>query len=119
MTDRPTAIRVETPYEGATVVVCYQDTMTRKIIPAKRVDGDPIPIISRTLRDPAAVCTGTSNPGYIAYVNTSEVTPGSQTPFVVFVDPKGSPLPAVASVGFRRDYADLSGHTVLWRRNET
>jgi hypothetical protein len=71
-------------------------------------------LVIGTLGAPSVVCAGTSNPNYLAFINTGVTSPGSGSPFVVFVDPYASPLPALASFGYRRDFRDLTGHTVLW-----
>lgn len=118
MSDRKTIIAVTTPYSGAAFVVCYEDTLTNKIIPANRVPGDPTPYIVSALENPTAVCVGTTNPDYLAFVNQSEVSFGRQHPFVVFVNPTG-PQGVVASIGYRRDFKDLGPHNVLWRKDET
>jgi hypothetical protein len=67
-----------------------------------------------TLNSPSVVVSGTTNPGYVAFINQRKVSPGSSSPFVVFVDPTGKPKPAVASLGYRRDFKDVQGHKVLW-----
>lgn len=103
---------VTTPFPGATTVVCYQDTWTNKLV--QRVPASSPTIVQETLQAPTAVVIGTTNPGYVAFVSNNHLSPGASSPFVVLVDPQGNPLPAVASVGHRRDFKDLQQHTVLW-----
>jgi hypothetical protein len=71
-------------------------------------------LVTETLGAPSIVCAGTTNPNYLAFVNTAVISPGSGSPFVVFVDPSAIPQPALASFGYRRDFRDLTGHKVLW-----
>jgi len=104
---------VTTPYDAAPQVVVYHDTMTIHIPMARQI-ADLHQYTTTTLSSPSVVVSGTSNPGYVAFVNQNILSSGSQAPFVVFVDPEGNPLPAVASVGFRRDFKDLTRHMVLW-----
>lgn len=110
---------VSTPYPGAAKVVCYKETWDTKLTEAGRVTDTTRVVTEQTLTSPAAVVAGTSNPGYIAFVNQSAGSPGSGSPFVVFVDPQGNPMPAVASVGQRRDFKDLNKHTILWQPSPT
>jgi len=64
-----------------------------------------------TLSFPLAVCAGTTNPGYVAFLSQNLASPGSGSPFVVFVDPVAR---AVATAGYRADFRDLERHRVLW-----
>jgi len=105
---------VQTPYPATPKVVCFKDTWERKFVPAGRVQQDTKRIVISTLEKPSAICLGTSNPGYLAFVNASDVSQGSGHPYVVFVDPNANLLPTVASIGPRREYKDLKEHTILW-----
>lgn len=102
---------VETPYEAAPQVVCYVDTLESHIASDRQKLASAAKL---SLTAPSAVVTGTTNPEYIAYVNQGDISSGAGSPFVVFVDPAAEPLPAVATWGYRRDFKDLSKHTVLW-----
>jgi hypothetical protein len=110
---------VTTPYAPTAAVVCYQDTWETHIPAVRRLDPGVQQVVVRTLSQPSVIVTGTTNPGYVAFVNQTDVTPNSGSPFVVFVDPKAvnwlnKPMPAVASIGHRRDFRDITGHDVLW-----
>jgi hypothetical protein len=107
---------VTTPYSGVQSVVCYHDTWHIHLAPAGRLFPGAREATIQTLEEPSAVCLGTTNPEYLAFVNQNIASSGNRKPFVVIVDPKGNPLPAVASIGFRRDFANLSPHTILWKR---
>lgn len=109
---RPEFFNVSTPFPGAQTVVCYQDTWEKKLV--QRVVNSAATIILDTLREPGAVVAGSTNPKYVAFVSGSHLSAGSERPFVVFVDPEGSPKPAVASVGYRRDFKNLANHELLW-----
>jgi hypothetical protein len=102
-----------TPYSGAQRVVCYEDAWKGKFVPNQRVPADAT-VVVKSLEAPTAVCLGTTNPTYFAFVNQSETSATSNNPFVVFVDPSANPMPTVVSMGYRRDFSDLSKHTVLW-----
>lgn len=105
---------VTTPYEGAAKVVCYKETWAVKLREAGRIEDDTRALVERTLSFPTVICPGTTNATYLAFVNLADVSPRSGSPFVVIVDPTANP-PAVASVGFRRDFRNLTRHTVLWQ----
>jgi len=104
---------VTTPYEAAAEVVCYVDTYQYHLQLERQLP-EMRQIAENSLEAPQAVVAGTSNPDYVAFVNQDVTSPGSGNPFVVFVDPKAQPMAAVASWGYRRDFKDLSRHTVLW-----
>jgi hypothetical protein len=106
---------VETPYEPVSKVVCYQDTWALKLMPAGRVGVDTQKHAILTLSTPSVIVSGTTNPGYTAFVNQS-VLSKSGSPFVVFVASDAKPLPALASLGYRQDFRDIQGqgHEVLW-----
>ncbi|MBK5957929.1 hypothetical protein CCR97_06855 [Rhodoplanes elegans] len=114
MVERDPYFMATTPFAGAPTVVCWRETWERKLGPAGRTGPGTESLVVRTLAEPTAVVAGTSNPGYLAFVNAREVSPGSGAPFVVFVDPLGVPWPAVASIGYRRDFKDLTRHVLLW-----
>jgi hypothetical protein len=84
-------------------------------MPTGRVGVDTQKNAIVTLSIPSVIVSGTTNPGYIAFVNQNLVTE-SGSPFVVFVAPNAKPMPALASLGFRKDFADIQGqgHQVLW-----
>lgn len=103
----------ETPYDGARKVVFYEDTL-KYHVPAARKTSAIRENIEGALTRPDAVVRGTTNPGFVAFVNSTTVSSASGTPFVVFVDPEAAPMPAVATAGHRRDFKDLSRHDVLW-----
>ena len=104
---------VTTPYEATPEVVCYVDTYQFHLQLERRLP-DMLQIAEESLQSPQAVVAGTSNPNYVAFVNQEVTSPTSRNPFVVFVDPHAEPMAAVASWGYRRDFKDLSEHTVLW-----
>jgi hypothetical protein len=110
---RDVAFTVRTPFPAAPEVVCYQDTWDIHIPAVRRVP-DAQQIVMTTLSQPSVIVAGTTNPGYVAFVNQAQLSPNSGNPFVVFVDPEGKPIPAVASIGPRRDFRDLSQHTIIW-----
>jgi hypothetical protein len=67
--------------------------------------------ISATVSSPSAVCAGTTNPGYLAFVNRTIVSPASASLLVVFADPVDR---VVVSAGYRIDFRDLGPHRILW-----
>lgn len=75
--------------------------------------------ITITLTNPTVVLEGTSNPGYVVFLNESVTSPNRKSPFAVFVDPQGHPMPAVASIGYRIDFKDLTRHKQLWPSTPT
>lgn len=107
-----------TPYHAAENVICWEDTYLLHI-PIERRLIMPLDIAGKlTLADPSLVAEGTSNPSHLAYINLDLVSPNSNSPFVVFVDPAGQPMPAVASMGFRRDFRDIASLRVLMARKD-
>lgn len=107
-----------TPYQAAETVVCYEDTYLFHI-PFERRLIVPLDIAGpTTLADPCVIAEGTTNPGHLAYINLNLTSPNSNSPFVVFVDPAGQPMPAVASMGFRRDFKDITKFRVLMTRRD-
>lgn len=103
---------VQTPYSGAQTVVCWQDTWLFHVDATRRDLGHQVVI--GTLEAPSVILQGTTNPGYLVYLNESFISPGHQSPFAVIVDPQANPLAAVASFGFRRDFKNLTGQTIVW-----
>jgi hypothetical protein len=104
---------VDTPIGSASRVVCYRDTYEFHL-PVNRKQQGLLQAAMGTLSSPAAVVAGTTTPDHLAFVNQTFTSPNSNHPFVVIVDPKANPIPAVATMGFRRDFKHLEGHTVLW-----
>jgi hypothetical protein len=107
----------ETPYPETPKVVCYEDTYVNHI-PASRRGPESREKAAKSLNQPNAVVKGTSNPGYVAFVNSDDSSNTQGSPFVVFVDPTGRPMPTVASMGHRRDFRELHRHEVLWVRSD-
>ena len=105
-----------TPYPDTPQVVCYHDTWTQHI-PAERHRADLQELATGTLATPIGVYEGTTNPGYVAFVGQSTENQETNSPFVVFVDPTADP-PAVASMGRRRDFKQLTRHKRVWPRRE-
>lgn len=116
MSGREKFFSVSTPFDGAKTVVCYTNTWHDKIIPAKRVPNESPELVMSTLKDPTFVVSGTTNPGYLVFINQSVVSPRTGSPFVAIVDPDGQPEPVLASVGHRKEFIDLSKHSILWAR---
>jgi hypothetical protein len=104
---------VDTPMGSAPKVVCYRDTYEFHL-PLERNQPGLLQAAKDTLSFPATVLAGTTTPDQLAFVNQNFTSPNSNSPFVVIVDPKGNPMAAVASMGFRRDFKTLERHTVLW-----
>jgi hypothetical protein len=103
---------VETPHPSAAKVVCYQDTWDIHMPTVRQNLGAQI--VVGALQQPSLIIPGTTNEDYLIYLNQDFTSPGHNSPFAVIVDPYGQPMPAVASFGYRRDFKDLTGHTVLW-----
>lgn len=57
-----------TPYPEVAKVVCYKETWGAKFTEARRIQANTLAIVARTLNSPSAVCAGTTNPGYVAFV---------------------------------------------------
>lgn len=115
---RDTYFVAQTPYEGAPIVACYVDTYDLHV-PDNRKTPETLGKARTTLENPDVVVKGTTNPGYVAFVNSAVTGNTSASPMVVIVDPTGEPTAAVASLGQRRDFKDLSGHEVLWPPEQT
>jgi hypothetical protein len=98
---------------SAPKVVCYRDTYELHLPPDRKQSG-VLQAAKGALKFPAAVVASTTTPDHLAFVNQNFTSPNSNSPFVVIVDPKGNPMAAVASMGFRRDFKTLERHTVLW-----
>jgi hypothetical protein len=110
--ERQFLFTVATPLQSAQTVVCYHDTWEIHLPATRRDLGTQI--VMDTLSAPTVILQGTTNQGYVVFLNQALTSASSKSPFAVIVDPEGNPLPAVASFGFRRDFTDLSGHSVLW-----
>jgi hypothetical protein len=111
---REVLFTVQTPYQGASTVVCYRDTWEQHVAFSRTQTPGIQLSVMKTLQAPSIVCEGTSNPNYIAFVNTVVTSPGSGSPLVVFVDPHAKPDPRFATFSFRRDFRNLSSFSVLW-----
>ena len=96
-------------------MVVYQQTINIHMTPERLTDGWESNV-SMTLQNPSFVCVGTTNPGYLSFINHEISSPRGGSPFVVFVDPESSPAPVVASFGYRRDFKDMANHTILWSK---
>lgn len=72
-------------------------------------------IVISTLESPTVILQGTTEPGYVIYLN-QEFTSPRNSPLAVVVDPSANPLPAVATFGFRKDFKDISQKIVVWSR---
>ena len=102
---------VATPYPALPNVTLFADTWQNHIVPQRPYLLGHADWLSGTLAAPSAVCAGTTNPGYLAFVSGAIVSSGRRSPFVVFVDPIDR---IVVTAGYRIDYRDLGAHTVLW-----
>jgi hypothetical protein len=112
-TTRQPLFVVDTPMGSAPKVICYLDTY-KLHLPIDRKQPGLLQAAKDALSSPDAIVAGTTTPDHLAFVNQNFTSPVSNHPLVVFVDPKGNPMAAVASMGFRRDFKDLERHTVLW-----
>ena len=88
--ERKVAFSAQTPFPAAPEVVCYQDTWQVHIPAVRRVGPNVKDLVVTTLSQPSVIVTGTSNPGYVAFVNQTTLSPNSGAPFVVIVDPQGT-----------------------------
>jgi hypothetical protein len=104
---------MDTPFGQVGQVALYFDTL--KHLPFGRLVTGWLEKTRQALSSPTAICEGTTTPGYLVFVDHTETSPGSNSPWAVIVDPLGNPMPAVASIGYRRDFRDLLGHKVLWQ----
>lgn len=107
-------IKANTPYEGATTVVLYEDTYDNHIPDDRKPDGIANTIIT-CLEQPTRVVQGTTNQAYVIFVNENERTQRSNSPFAVVVDPAGQPFPAVASFSYRTNVLDPKKFILLWQ----
>lgn len=112
MTKRIILLDIQTPYFAAARVVLYADSWERKI--GQRTDFQ-LDWISTTLSRPACVVRGTTNFAHWGFISDHHASIRTGSPLVVFVSGLEYPHPVV-SVGFRRDFRSLEGHTVLWSR---
>lgn len=113
VTFREPILVAATPYPGASQVVLYADTWHIHVPHYRKFPG----IQDRTLEaleSPKVVLAGTTAPGNVIFVHSTFTSPRNQSPFAVIVDPEGNPMPAVASISFRRDLKDLTQFTTLW-----
>ena len=108
---RQVLLTTATPFPGLPLVTLFSDTWRDHILPNRPSLMERENWISATLSSPSAVCAGTTNPGYLAFVNRTIVSSGSGSPLVVFVDPVDR---VVVSAGYRIDFRDLGRHRVLW-----
>ena len=108
---RQALFTVATPFPGLPFVTSFLDTWRHHILPNRPYLTGREDWISATLSFPAAVCAGSTNPGYLAFINQTITSPGRGSPLVVFADPLDQ---VVASAGYRIDFRDLSPHRILW-----
>jgi hypothetical protein len=113
--NRPILSQIETPYFGGRGVILYDETFNEHI-PIDRRTPEAVTFVSQTLQKPSFICQGTTNPGYLSFVNHEISSLGNGSPYVVFVDPEADQAPTVASFGFRRDFKSMENHTILWSR---
>jgi hypothetical protein len=109
---REVLFTVSTPCPEASEVVCYKDTMEGHIT-ANHSEVSQELIVS-TLACPAAVCVGSNNADHLAFVNTSQESSLSASPFVVFVHPSTEPFPRVVRACHRRDFKRLHEQRIIW-----
>jgi hypothetical protein len=123
-TPRQPLLIVQSLYPALPQAVLYRDTvygsgMNPPHVPIDRKLGMPVvDAVKAGVEQAYAAVIGTSNPGYVAFVCNDVTSQNSQSPLVVIVDPAGNPMPTVTSVSFRRDFKNISQHTVLWRRDQ-
>ena len=104
---------VTTPYDRAPQVVCWEDTWIGHISVHRRDTEENRQYAIAALSAPTIILPVHSN--YIMFVNENQRSTNSGSPFGVVVDPRGDPLPAVASIGFRRDLLKNVNRTdALW-----
>lgn len=116
LVDSPTPIfTISTPYSGASMVTLHKHVWEKHILPYRPFLHGRQEWISHTLASPTVVCAGTTNPQHVASVNSNIISAGSNSPFAVFVHPVNQ---MVVSAGYRRDFRDLTSHTVLWLPNQ-
>ncbi len=108
---RQALFTVATPFPGLPSVTLFSDTWHHHILPNRPYLIGREDWIWATVSSPSAVCAGTTNPGYLAFVNQTITSPGRGSPLVVFVDPLDQ---VVATAGFRIDFRDLGTHRILW-----
>ena len=102
---------VATPFWGLPFVTLLWDTWHQHILPNRPYLLGREDWISATVSSPSAICSGTTNPGYVAFVNQTITSPRRGSPLVVFADPLDQ---VVASAGYRIDFRDLNLHRILW-----
>jgi hypothetical protein len=106
---------IATPYSGAPQVVCWQDTWAGHISVNNRATAQNREFSIATLTSPTAVLPAGGNAGYVMFISEEHKSPGHGAPFGVVVDPYGNPLPAVASIGHRRELINnLDLSKALW-----
>ena len=108
---RQVLLTIATPFPGLPLVTLFSDTWRDHILPNRPYLTGREDWISATLSSPSAVCAGSTNPSYLAFVNRTIVSARSGSPLVVFVDPLDQ---VVVSAGYRIDFHDLSQHRILW-----
>jgi len=109
--NRQALFTVTTPFSGLPLVTLFSDTWYQHILPNRPYLIGRKDWVSATLSSPSAICAGTTNPGYVAFVNQAIVSVRRQSPLVVFADPNDQ---VVASAGYRVDFRDLGRHRILW-----
>jgi hypothetical protein len=104
---------VMTPYAGAPKVVCWEDAWNGHIAVNGRATFQNRLYSIVTLEAPTIVLA--VHKDYIMFVSENQRSVRSGSPFGVVVDPKGNPLPAVASIGFRRELSRyINRASALW-----
>ena len=101
---------ITTPYPGLPRVTLLTSTWLSHVVYRPELIGME-PVVATTLAAPEAVCAGTSDPRNIVFVNQTERSPRGKSPFVVIVNPEHA---LVDSMGYRREFRDLTEHSVLW-----
>lgn len=108
---RQPLFRVATPFSGLPLVTLFSDTWHLHSLPNRPYLIGREDWISATVSSPSAVCGGTTNPGYLAFVNQTITSPGRGSPLVAFADPLDQ---VVVTAGYRLDFRNLSLHWILW-----
>jgi len=112
-TGRALFLTVLVPFLENKAVILYRDTVNFHI-PVERRNPNIEQMITQTLVAPRFICVGTTNPGYICFVNDSFASKNTGSPFVVFVEPNSLPHPTIVSFGYRRDFKDMEKQMILW-----
>jgi hypothetical protein len=101
---------IATPLEGLSNVTLYEDTWTDHIVKGHPVMADKQELVRMTTAAPTVITLGTSNQGYMVFVNQAE-TSSSGSPLTVVIDPRDQ---IICTAYYNRSFRTIVQERVLW-----